>query len=115
MTRRTLVAMRRMRDRIGEALFQRVAGPDGERHRERIHLTPGPRWFDPASPIGRVHGDAAMFIGGIRAILLDRAEQHRNHGAGKRATGDQAEECVGQAKGGIVGARFGAGAKGGVE
>jgi uncharacterized protein (DUF2236 family) len=60
----------RVRDRIGEALFLRVAGPDGEQHRERIHLTPGPRWFDPASPIGRVHGDAAMFIGGIRAILL---------------------------------------------
>ncbi len=59
-----------VRDRLGEALFQRVAGPDGERHRDRIHLTPGPRWFDPASPIGRVHGDASMFIGGIRAILL---------------------------------------------
>jgi uncharacterized protein (DUF2236 family) len=59
-----------VRDRLGEALFQRVAGPDGERHRDRIHLTPGPRWFDPASPIGRVHGDASMFVGGIRAVLL---------------------------------------------
>ena len=59
-----------LRDRLGDALFLRVAGPDGERHRDRIHLTPGPRWFDPASPIGRVHGDASMFIGGIRAILL---------------------------------------------
>jgi uncharacterized protein (DUF2236 family) len=59
-----------VRDRLGEALFQRVAGPDGDRHRDRIHLTPGPRWFDRDSPIGRVHGDASMFIGGIRAILL---------------------------------------------
>ena len=59
-----------LRDRLGDALFLRVAGPHGERHRDRIHLTPGPRWFDPASPIGRVHGDASMFIGGIRAILL---------------------------------------------
>jgi uncharacterized protein (DUF2236 family) len=59
-----------LRDRIGDALFTRVAGPDGEQHRDRIHLTPGPRWFDPASPIGRVHGDASMFIGGIRAVLL---------------------------------------------
>ena len=59
-----------VRDRLGEALFLRVAGPDGERHRDRIHLTPGPRWFDPASPIGRVHGDASMFVGGIRAVLL---------------------------------------------
>jgi uncharacterized protein (DUF2236 family) len=59
-----------VRDRIGQALFLRVAGPDGERHRDRIHGTPGPRWFEPDSPIGRVHGDAAMFVGGIRAILL---------------------------------------------
>jgi uncharacterized protein (DUF2236 family) len=59
-----------VRDRLGRALFLRVAGPDGPQHRERIHGTPGPRWFDPASPIGRVHGDAAMFVGGIRAILL---------------------------------------------
>jgi uncharacterized protein (DUF2236 family) len=59
-----------LRERLGEALFLRVAGPDGAVHRERIHGTPGPRWFDPASPIGRVHGDASMFVGGIRAILL---------------------------------------------
>jgi uncharacterized protein (DUF2236 family) len=59
-----------IRDRLGSELFRRVAGPDGDRHRERIHLTPGPRWFEPSSPIGRVHGDAAMFVGGIRAVLL---------------------------------------------
>jgi len=59
-----------VRHRLGQALFHRVAGPDGARHRDRIHGTPGPRWFDRTSPIARVHGDAAMFIGGIRAILL---------------------------------------------
>ena len=59
-----------LRERIGEAIFRVTAGPDGPRHRERIHGRPGPRWFDPASPIGRVHGDASMFIGGIRALLL---------------------------------------------
>jgi uncharacterized protein (DUF2236 family) len=59
-----------VRRRLGRELFLRVAGPDGPRHRERIHGTPGPRWFDPASPIGRVHGDASMFVGGIRAVLL---------------------------------------------
>ena len=59
-----------VRQRLGEALFTKVAGPDGARHRERIHGTPGPRWFDPGSPIGRVHGDAAMFVGGLRAVLL---------------------------------------------
>jgi uncharacterized protein (DUF2236 family) len=60
----------RLRERLGEALFLRVAGPDGAHHREQIHGTPGARWFDPASPIGRVHGDASMFVGGIRALLV---------------------------------------------
>jgi uncharacterized protein (DUF2236 family) len=59
-----------MRERLGEALFLRVAGPDGAAHRERIHGTPGPRWFAEGSPITVVHGDASMFIGGIRAVLL---------------------------------------------
>jgi len=48
----------------------RVAGPDGARHRDRIHGRPGPRWFESGSPITRVHGDASMFVGGIRALLL---------------------------------------------
>ncbi len=60
----------RVRDRLGAELFRRVAGPDGARHRERIHGTPGPRWFPADSPIARVHGDASMFVGGIRAVLL---------------------------------------------
>ena len=59
-----------IRERLGEALFLRVAGPDGPRQRERIHGRPGPRWFEPDSPIGRVHGDASMFVGGMRALLL---------------------------------------------
>jgi uncharacterized protein (DUF2236 family) len=59
-----------IRQRPGEELFLRVAGPDGPRHRERIHHAPGPRWFACDSPIARVHADAAMFIGGIRALLL---------------------------------------------
>ena len=33
-------------------------------------LPPGLRWFAPDSPIARVHGDASMFVGGIRAIML---------------------------------------------
>jgi uncharacterized protein (DUF2236 family) len=60
----------RIRERLGEALFLRVAGPDGPQHRERIHGTPGPRWFPDGSPITVVHGDASMFVGGIRAVLL---------------------------------------------
>jgi uncharacterized protein (DUF2236 family) len=59
-----------VRERLGSELFARVAGPDGVKHAERIHLRPGPRWFEADSPIARVHGDAAMFIGGLRALLL---------------------------------------------
>lgn len=59
-----------LRERLGQALFLRVAGPDGPRHRERIHFREGPRWFEAGSPITRVHGDAAMFVGGMRALLL---------------------------------------------
>ena len=59
-----------LRARLGQEIFRRVAGPDGPRARERIHGTAGPRWFDAESEIVRVHGDASMFIGGIRAILL---------------------------------------------
>lgn len=59
-----------IRDRLGAELFRKVAGPDGPRQRQRVHGNPGPRWFEPDSPIARVHGDASMFVGGIRAIML---------------------------------------------
>ncbi|MEW1644061.1 oxygenase MpaB family protein [Streptomyces sp. NPDC091219] len=58
------------RERLGAALFARVAGPDGPRNRAEIHETPGPRWFGPEQPVRRVHGDASMFIGGLSALLL---------------------------------------------
>lgn len=51
-------------------MFRLVAGPEGEAQRARIHGTPGPRWFDRDSAIARVHGDASMFVGGLRAVLL---------------------------------------------
>lgn len=59
-----------VRRRLGGALFARVAGPDGPATRARIHGTPGPRWFGRDRPIRTVHGDASMFVGGLRALLL---------------------------------------------
>lgn len=59
-----------VRERLGRSLFQRVAGPAGADNRARIHGTPGPRWFGADRPIRRVHGDASMFVGGLRALLL---------------------------------------------
>lgn len=62
--------MTSLRARLSDGLFAMVAGPDGPTARERIHTTPGPRWFPPGSPIQRVHGDTSMYIGGLRALLL---------------------------------------------
>lgn len=59
-----------VRERLGSALFSRVAGPEGPKNRALIHGTPGPRWFGPDRPIRTVHGDASMFIGGLSALLL---------------------------------------------
>jgi uncharacterized protein (DUF2236 family) len=58
-----------LQQRLGEALFARVAGPEGPANRARFN-TPGPRWFAPDRPIRQVHGDAAMFVGGLCALLL---------------------------------------------
>ncbi|MET7646745.1 oxygenase MpaB family protein [Streptomyces sp. NPDC005426] len=63
-------ALAHLRERLGGAVFARVAGPAGPENRARIHETPGPRWFGPDRPIRTVHGDASMFIGGLRALLL---------------------------------------------
>ena len=60
----------RLRERLGRGLFTMVAGPEGPRNRTRIHEAPGPRWFAEDRPIRRVHGDASMFVGGLRALLL---------------------------------------------
>src|SRR5215510_2253103 len=58
-----------VRRRIGRAIFERVAGPEGPSRRQVINAG-GERWFPEGSPIRRVHGDSSMFIGGIRALLL---------------------------------------------
>lgn len=59
-----------VRKQLGRSLFGLVAGPNGPANRSRIHDTPGPRWFDEDRPIRRVHADASMFVGGLRALLL---------------------------------------------
>jgi uncharacterized protein (DUF2236 family) len=59
-----------VRKNLGRRLFGLVAGPDGPANRSRIHDTPGPRWFAEDRPIRQVHADASMFVGGLRALLL---------------------------------------------
>jgi uncharacterized protein (DUF2236 family) len=66
--------MRRVHDAVRHKaaiqLRERVAGEDARRRADGIWGKPGERWFTPADPIWRVHLDAAMFVGGIRALLL---------------------------------------------
>src|SRR6202167_5864683 len=59
----------RVRGRVGAAIFERVAGPNGPERRALIRA-PGERMFAENRPIRRVHGDSAMFVGGLRALLL---------------------------------------------
>ncbi|MCW2787047.1 MAG: hypothetical protein JWP74_3564 [Marmoricola sp.] len=59
-----------LRRQLASTLRERVAGADADTRAAEIWGTPGPRWFTPDDPIWRVHQDAAMFVGGIRALLL---------------------------------------------
>lgn len=59
-----------LRSLVAESIRQRVAGPDAEAKAAAIRDAEGPRWFAPDSPIVRVHSDASMFVGGLRALLL---------------------------------------------
>ena len=60
----------RVRGRVGASILQRVAGPEGPARHEVIFAPEGERWFADDRPIRRVHGDSAMFVGGLRALLL---------------------------------------------
>ena len=55
---------------MGAVIFARIAGDEGPQRRHRILHAEGPRRFTPDDAISVVHGDASMFAGGIRALLL---------------------------------------------
>jgi uncharacterized protein (DUF2236 family) len=59
-----------VRRRVSASIFERGAGSDGPARRQAIHGSAGERWFAEDRPIRRVHGDSSMFVGGIRALLL---------------------------------------------
>src|SRR5579864_3617256 len=60
----------RIRGRIGAAIIERVAGPPDAARRRPAEASQGERWFGEDRPIRNVHSDSAMFIGAIRALLL---------------------------------------------
>ena len=59
-----------LRHRARAELRGRVVGPHADRRRAEIFDAVGPRRFGPDDPIWRVHADASMFVGGLRALLL---------------------------------------------
>jgi uncharacterized protein (DUF2236 family) len=59
-----------LRRQLSNGLFEMVVGPDREDQARNIHEAPGPRMFADDRPIRHVHADHAMFIGGLRALLL---------------------------------------------
>src|ERR1700726_1530478 len=59
-----------VRRRIGASIIERVAGSAGPERRQAVNQAGGERWFAEDRPIRRVHGDSSMFVGGIRALLL---------------------------------------------
>ncbi len=59
-----------LRSAIAGAVRSRVAGPEANSRAAELWTAPGPRWFPSDRPIHAVHRDAAMFVGGLRALLL---------------------------------------------
>jgi uncharacterized protein (DUF2236 family) len=59
-----------LRTRLAAEVFAKVAGEQGPQRARRVHQSEGPRWFSADRPIREVHADASMFVGGLRALLL---------------------------------------------
>ena len=55
---------------LANSLRDKVVGEGAEDKARAIWLAQGSRWFSESDPIWRVHDDASMFVGGIRALLL---------------------------------------------
>ena len=47
-----------------------MVGPDASTRHAELFDADEPGWFDDDAPIRRVHADASMFIGGMRALLF---------------------------------------------
>lgn len=55
---------------LADEVRARVIGPDAAVRHGELFDTDEPGWFPDDAPIRRVHADAAMFIGGLRALLF---------------------------------------------
>lgn len=61
-----------LREQIAARVRSGVVGPadDAAARRAQLFDAPGERWFADDAPIRRIHADSAMFVGGLRALLL---------------------------------------------
>ena len=59
-----------VRSWLGEQVRARVVGPDEPARRAELFSGDEPGWFADDAPIRRVHADASMFVGGLRALLF---------------------------------------------
>lgn len=55
---------------LGEQIRSRVVGPDTPQRAAGYSADEATGWFAPNAPVRRVHADASMFVGGLRALLL---------------------------------------------
>jgi uncharacterized protein (DUF2236 family) len=55
---------------VAEAVRGRVVGDNADQRSAELFTAEGERWFADDAPIRRVHADASMFIGGLRALLF---------------------------------------------
>jgi uncharacterized protein (DUF2236 family) len=66
----TVLPLETLRGALASAVRSRLGGPDGDRRFAELVGTDGPRWFGEDRPIRVVHADTSMFIGGLRALML---------------------------------------------
>ena len=59
-----------VRSWLGAQVRSRVVGPGADQRARQLFDTTEPGWFEDDAPIRRVHSDASMFIGGLRALLF---------------------------------------------
>ncbi len=55
---------------LADQVRGRVVGPDASERHVELFESDEHGWFEAGSPIMRVHSDASMFIGGLRALLF---------------------------------------------
>ena len=70
---------------LARAVRHRIGGTDFEAVHQKIWYTRGERWFCEHDAIWRVHADTSMFIGGIRALLLQSLHPVAMHGVSENS------------------------------